>query len=288
MRSLTSGLQSHFQSSVLTLSTLVLIVRQDNSRFAYTSAPMNITYNGDVYKSLESITATALDSSTGAGIDNLDIDGLLSSTGISQDEVRAGRFNGASVSVYMVNYTDLTSGSVIFMNGWCGDITLNDGQYTIQFVSLTQNISQQVGDITSLTCRVAHFGDFECKAQVGTHTSAVTTVTSNNVIVFSDTQVAGYYIYGKVTFTSGPNTGLSREVRDHPSVGTAVLQEPFPYTVNVGDTATLTEGCDRNFRTCKTKRAPVSDGGGAGNQLNFHAEPYLPGNDAYRQIGRGQ
>jgi hypothetical protein len=87
---------------------------------------------------------------------------------------------------------------------------------------------------------------------------------------------SGYFDYGVMTMTSGANDGLSMEVKSY-TVGQIVLQLPFPYAVAVGDSYSLTAGCDRSFTTCKDRFS---------NVLNFRGEPYVPGLDKVIQVGR--
>lgn len=91
---------------------------------------------------------------------------------------------------------------------------------------------------------------------------------------------SGTFNYGKVTFTSGLNITLSREIKTHYLSGGVTqigLQEQFPYQSAVGDTATLEWGCDRLPVTCQTKFR---------NRKNIQCEPYVPGNAQLIATGR--
>lgn len=87
---------------------------------------------------------------------------------------------------------------------------------------------------------------------------------------------SGYFDRGLITFTSGPNTGLSMEVKSY-TVGQMILVLPMPYVVAVGNTYSLIAGCDKTFPTCRDRFS---------NVLNFRGEPYLPGTDSIVQVGR--
>jgi uncharacterized phage protein (TIGR02218 family) len=56
-----------------------------------------------------------------------------------------------------------------------------------------------------------------------------------------------------------------------------VFEQPMPFPVSAGDTATVTVGCDRLISTCSTK---------FGNTVNFRGEPYVPGLDQVIAVGR--
>ena len=87
---------------------------------------------------------------------------------------------------------------------------------------------------------------------------------------------SGYFDRGLITFTSGPNTGLSMEVKSY-TVGQMILVLPMPYTIAVGNTYSLIAGCDKTFPTCRDR---------FNNVVHFRGEPYLPGLDSIVQVGR--
>jgi len=86
------------------------------------------------------------------------------------------------------------------------------------------------------------------------------------------------YAGGEITMTSGPNVGRSMEIKDS-QVGMLTLQLPFGRLCTVGDTATLTIGCDKTRPTCRNKFS---------NVRNFGGFPDVPGRDKVIQVGRPQ
>ena len=84
-------------------------------------------------------------------------------------------------------------------------------------------------------------------------------------------QPTGYFDLGKVTFTSGANSGLSRSIKSYVqgSPGTISLISPFPNAPAVGDTFTIYPGCDKTSATCSGK---------FGNLANFRGLPFIPVN----------
>ena len=81
---------------------------------------------------------------------------------------------------------------------------------------------------------------------------------------------ADYFAEGILTFTSGPNIGLSAKVKSF--TGDAfVLALPMIQAVEVGDTYTAVAGCRKRLSDCSSK---------FNNAINFQGEPHLPGIDA--------
>ena len=86
------------------------------------------------------------------------------------------------------------------------------------------------------------------------------------------------YAGGEITMTSGPNVGRSMEIKDS-QLGMLTLQLPFGRLCTVGDTYTLTVGCDKTRPTCRNT---------FGNVRNFGGFPDVPGRDKVIQVGRPQ
>jgi uncharacterized phage protein (TIGR02218 family) len=82
----------------------------------------------------------------------------------------------------------------------------------------------------------------------------------------------GWFDGGVLTFESGLNAGISRDVVDWiAATRTAVLFLPLPYTIAAGDVFRIAPGCDKRLATCRDK---------FGNRLNFRGEPFVPGGNA--------
>ena len=141
---------------------------------------------------------------------------------------------------------------------------------------LTQRLSQTIGELYSPSCR-ATLGDSRCKISLASHTvtGSVTGAVSNQEFKDSSrTELSGIYTFGLIEFTNGANNGLSMELKDYlfksGSGGTITLALPMPFTINTGDTYSLSKGCDKTIKTCFER---------FNNVLNFRGEPAVPGLD---------
>jgi uncharacterized phage protein (TIGR02218 family) len=77
---------------------------------------------------------------------------------------------------------------------------------------------------------------------------------------------SGTFTLGKITMTSGLNSGFSRMVRNWVAPATLVLFRPLPFTVAPGDTFHAYPGCDKQQSTCTA----------FGNLVNFGGQNYIP------------
>lgn len=88
---------------------------------------------------------------------------------------------------------------------------------------------------------------------------------------------AAYFELGTLTFETGANAGISREILFwDPAASALSFFLAFPYPIAVGDGFRLAPGCDRQAETCRVT---------FGNFLNFRGEPDVPGQDALMRVG---
>lgn len=82
--------------------------------------------------------------------------------------------------------------------------------------------------------------------------------------------VDDWFKYGGLTFESGPNAGITREIKGYAAMsGIVELFAPFPYIPEAGDQLRLYRGCDKSRTRCILFE----------NIVNFRGEPYMTGND---------
>lgn len=111
---------------------------------------------------------------------------------------------------------------------------------------------------------------------------AVTDGSNFTVNVTEARAIDGWFNGGVLTFESGPNTGLSREIKSWTQTGGILSTHlPFPDPPGIGNVFRIHAGCDKLAGTCKLKFVMSGTRDFAnGNKLNFRGEDVLPGRDA--------
>ncbi len=272
MKNISTGLAAHIAGEVTTLATCWKLTRRDSTLFGFTDHDTDITVDSVTYKAASGFTPSAIQNTASLSVDNLDVEGMLSSGNITEADIMAGLYDFAEIEIFMVNYNDITQGKLKLRRGWLGEVSLVKQQFIAEVRGLTQRLSQTIGELYSPSCR-ATFGDARCKINIATYTvsGTITSVVSNQE--FSDSgrsEVSGLYNFGKITFTSGANIGLSLEVKEFLGGGKIILVLPMSYNVTVGDGYSMTQGCDKTLATCS---------GQYNNVINFRGEPHVPGLD---------
>ena len=295
MRNISPALAAHLAGDSLTIATCIRLVRRDGAAFGFTTASDPLIINGLVYQPSAGLDSSTLKSSAGTGVDNLDMTGLLPVKGsafslptisgnvVTSQDLRAGRYDGAELMAFVVNFLDLSMGVLILARGNIGEVVLTDGLFKAEFRSLSQRLAQQVGDVTSATCPVRALGDAQCKVPMAGNRFAVSVasvVDVRTLTVSGRAEAADWFRYGALTPSAGLNAGIVMGISAHAAAGgvaTLTLRESFPFAVSPGDAMTLETGCDRTWATCKAK---------FGNAVNFRGQPFVPGNNTLLEQGR--
>ena len=267
------------------------IERTDGTVFTFTSHDESIYIRGESYSPCYSLSASAYQLSSELGeTDNLDISGLISDTAISEADLFAGAFDGASVIVYLVNHVTSPVVTRTLATGTAGRLQHGNTGYKFEVVTDSQKLQTKalLQQVTP-TCRwklgspnvTGSPGcgvDLEALRVSGTVTavSGVHTFRQSSRRVFTDTsrsEADDYFALGVLTWTTGANAGLSVEVKDFAS-DTFTLWQELRGAIQIGDQYTVVPGCDKLAATCITKFA---------NFDNFGGFPFLPGRDTIQR-----
>lgn len=266
--SVSTAMASHLAQDVSTLAYLWKVIRQDGEIFGFTNHDQPITYEGLTYEAATGFMPSAVTTTSGLSVDDVELEGVLSSEAISQDDLLIGRWDGAEVWLYQVNYKALADGAIIVRRGWTGEVRAGQLSFITELRGMTQRLAQQIGQNYSPSCR-ADFADSRCKLNLANYrvTGAVTDVNSRRSFVDdSRSESRKYFNAGLIRFTSGENAGSSREVK-YFSEGTIICELPFAFDISIGDTYELWRGCDKRLQTCRDKY---------NNVINFRGEPFVP------------
>lgn len=269
-----ASLKSHFAQEVTTLAVLWKLTLTDATVMGFTSHDTDLTVGGVTYAAdTGAYRPTSVASSGDLSVDNLEVDTVLDAAAITEADLMAGVYDGATVEIMVCNYADLTQGSMTLRTGTLGEVSVRTGTATVELRGMAQAFQQTVGRVCMRRCD-ADFGDSRCGVSLASYTVTGTVLsvdTSNNRVIEVDTlpSAAG----GLLTWTSGANNGREMEVVDlsSPYLG---LFEAMGATIAPGDTYSVTAGCDRNLSTCRDTY---------NNVINFRGFPDIPGLDKVLQ-----
>jgi uncharacterized phage protein (TIGR02218 family) len=218
-------------------------------------------------------TVASLDMSPGSA----EVEGALSSDRLSENDIDAGRFDGATVETFLVNWRDPAE-RMSLRKAVIGRITRADGRFLAELESPARALDRPNGRHLRRVCD-AELGDARCGADVtgGDFNAAGSvidmpapaTIRVNGMDSFDP----GWFAQGVLEWGDGSDAGRRLRIVDHRRDGEAVLLvlEGDGPAAQPGTSFAVRAGCDRRFVTCREK---------FGNSINFRGFPHLPGNDA--------
>ena len=210
-------------------------------------------------------------------MDNTEIIGSLSDAAISETDLTVGRFDGAEVVIWLLNWKDVEQRTIRFRGNF-GEIQISNGSFRVDLRGLTEALNQTRGRVYHPGCS-AVLGDAECRFNLEQVDFSVDTVikkrgkTGEYFLPVQGALPDRWFEWGRVRVLSGVAEGLMATVRiDQTSGGfrRIELMVDFELAPDVGDELRLQAGCDKMSGTCRTKFA---------NFLNFRGFPHIPGTD---------
>lgn len=277
MRVLDENLSNHLGSNVTTLCHAWRLTRADGKVLGFTDHDENLVFDGTTFQATSGFVPTNARTELGLNVDDQEVAGAFSSDQITEKDLSDGRYDGAQVEVFLVNWQDVT-GFVKLRTQELGEVTYGANMFRAELRSLAHRLDQTMGRVFSKRCG-ADLGDAACRVDL----SDTQYQASGTILSASDDQTCivsgltafddGWFQYGLITFNSGDNAGLSMEIQNHAIDDGDVKLTFFAPIANLpqtGDSFTIIAGCDKTSETCAAK---------FNNILNFQGFPHMPGSD---------
>jgi uncharacterized phage protein (TIGR02218 family) len=223
------------------------------------------------------LTGSEVTAQLGLAVAGSEISGALADEALTEAELAAGRYDAAAIEIFLVDWSE-PSLFVLLSKGSLGEVRREGLAFAAEIRGLSDRLNQESGRRYIATCS-ADLGDSRCAinlanpAYVGVGAVTVLNGTSSFLASGLDAFADSWFSAGRLVWTSGANLGLAVEVKSHRLVtaGVAIdLWQAMPETLAVGDTFSVTAGCDKRFNTCRDR---------FGNGVNFRGFPHIPGND---------
>lgn len=285
MADIPAVVQEHLAQGATTLCRTWQIIRKDKVRFAFTDHDQPISFEAIDFEADSGLGAKALAQSTGLSVDNTEVIGALNHSSLREDEIERGRFDGAEVKTWLVNWADPTQRWLQF-RGTIGEILRVDGVFKAELRGLTEALNRPVGRVYQKPC-TAVLGDTDCRLSLSNPAffAEVEVQIEEDGRVFRWENLggfdAGWFVRGRLDVLSGDATGLWGLIKHDRFEGTTrviELWEPIRGDVSTGTSVKLVAGCDKRLETCRVK---------FNNIRNFQGFPDLPGEDFLLAVPKG-
>lgn len=253
------------------------VKRTDGVALGFTDHDRDLRFDGIRFAADSGLTATALEQSTGLSVDNSEAIGALSSVSISEDDIAAGRYDGAEVVSWLVRWDNPDEREVTF-RGHIGAITREGGAFTAELRGLTDRLNQPGGRVyqRSGPSDLAAYGvdlddpEWSAEAVVSAVQGSEVTVTLPRVFP------AGFFARGALAALDGAARGLDAQVRRDRGDGQLELWSRVR-GLAVGDRVRVAAGFDGRFESWMARFDDATD---------FRGFPHIPGEDFLMSVPR--
>lgn len=259
------------------MADLYTITLTGGTVLRYTTWDTTLTVSGHTFLTgPPNIERTAIEEQIGMDVSTIEITisaslaDLLSGIPILQS-IGLGLFDGSAFKIerLFMDSTGVQIGTVIRFAGFIGPVDELSRSYAkITVNSGTELLSTQLPQIILQPGCTNTLFDARCgliKASFAEANTVQSGSTVNKLISLS-AKADDYYDNGQIAFTSGPNAGLVKAVKQY--LGQQfTFNSPLPFAPSAGDLFTAYPGCDKTQATCAAKFS---------NLVNFEGFPFVP------------
>jgi uncharacterized phage protein (TIGR02218 family) len=260
MRTIPTALQAKLDAGATTLCRCFIVTRRDGVVRGFTDHDEDIVLNAVTCRAGTGFAGSEAVEQLGLAVQGAEISGALSDEALSEADLAAGRYDAAAVEVHLVDWSE-PSLFVLMSKGALGEVRREGIAFTAELRSLAHRLAEDSGRLYTTTC-FADLGDARCTVDLtdaALHGSGTVAALDGGGALRAgglDAFAEGWFTAGKLTFTAGANTGLAVEVKAHrvePDGVHIEMWQQMPEPIAVGDTFTVTAGCDKRFTTCRDR-----------------------------------
>ncbi len=272
-----AGLLDHMRSGLTTTCQCWAVTRLDGVEMGFTDHDQTLDFEGITFRADTGLSAMALQQTTGLSVDNTEAMGALSDVAITEADIDAGRYDGAEVRAWIVNWQDLAQRQLQF-RGTIGEIKRMAGAFEAELRGLTDRLNMPQGRIyqrTDTTLLGDDGAPFDL-LQPGFFADGTPVEIEDRRAFYFDALAwfqPGWFVNGTLQVRSGQGTGLAGLIkRDRVEGARRVIELWQPLRVDLGPApeVRLLAGFDGNAQTARLKFA---------NLNNFQGFPDIPGDD---------
>jgi uncharacterized phage protein (TIGR02218 family) len=245
------------------------LVRRDGVVVALTSHDRDLMLGGTLFRAAPGMRPSQIEQNDGLDGQSIDLNGAISSAAIRAEDISAGRWDGAALTLMIADWQAPDAAPVEVASGTLGSIEQRGHAFAAELAGPLTILDAPVVPLTSPTCRAA-LGDRDCRVALSPLTSVRRAVAVNGREVMLDGPIAaGQFVLGRLRWLDGAATGLLSPIIAQGADSVTLAEMPtvlpaLPVRVE------LRAGCDKRLDTCAERFA---------NAANFRGEAHLPGFD---------
>lgn len=269
---------AHLATGATNLCRCWAVIRRDGVALGFTDHDRSLSFEGITFIAESGMTARSFVQGTGLSVDNSEALGVLSDSAISDRAIEEGRFDGAEVIFWLVNWRDPDQRIERF-RGTLGEIRRGGGAFEAELRGLAEPLNRPAGRVYQRMCG-AILGDAACGFDLASEGFGVDVViemaqrSQTFVIPAQPVLEERWFERGRLIVQDGAGAGLVGIVKTDIILSDGrrqiALWDPIPAAVLAGEAIRIEPGCDKRARTCQNK---------FNNFINFQGFPHVPGED---------
>ena len=277
MKAVPEALAAHLAQGETTIAHCWRVLRRDGQVLGFTEHDRVLDVAGTACSPAFGLDGGDVPARLGAQVETGEVLGILDSAAISEDDILLGRYDGARVETWLVNWAEPEQ-CLLRRVDIIGEIVREDGVFRAELRSPQQALNVTRGRLYQGLCD-AQVGDGRCGVNLDrpAHRGAATILDIVDPFQVLVTGLSGFdegwLAFGMAHWGSGRRDGLADAVLTHrrvPEGDVLGFAEQVGEWVGADDVLDVTVGCDRRFSTCKARFA---------NAANFRGFPHVPGSD---------
>ncbi len=163
MRTLDIGFAAHIESGATTLATCWKLIRTDAVVLGFTDHDQPLSFAGTDYRPM--LDGSETGARLGPQVDTAEAIGVLRSDAITEADIVAGRYDGATVEIWRVNWREVSQ-RLLQRRASIGEIVREDGQFRAELRSGQQALNRVRGRLYAPLCDAVP-GDARCTVSAG-------------------------------------------------------------------------------------------------------------------------
>jgi uncharacterized phage protein (TIGR02218 family) len=272
MRTIPAALKAHLDGEATTTCHCWRLTRRDGVVIGFTDHDRDLAFDDTNFMAASGFAASERAQTSGLGAEADEVAGGFSSAAIDEADLAAGRFDGARVELFLVNWASPDQHMRLAVRE-IGEVVRAGGQFRAELRSLAHRLNQPQGRLYNRRCD-ASLGDGRCGVNLAAWRGegmVVEMIDRSRLLVSGLAGFgSGFFRQGRMEFSGGVSAEIDGHERRPDGMAVLSLWLPLEEDVEAGRGLTVTAGCDKTFATCRQRFA---------NQLNFRGFPHVPGSD---------
>lgn len=277
MRPLPPALRRQLNSGVTHFCHGWLIERRDGARLGLTDHDANLTMDDVVYHAGSGMTLSALDIGVAPERAHPQAEGVLGSPHLHEADLQNGLYDEARFSLFLIDWRQ-PENRLLLATGRFGPVQMIGAQFRVALRLQGDALSQIAGRLYQRECD-AVLGDARCGFQLTAPPfiwqTEILAHDRQSVTLPPHDSAAGWFRHGEAEIGALPSLSIRDDRLVEGGRHISFWQEIGP-SLPARQTIRLRAGCDKAFRTCRTKFA---------NQINFQGFPDLSDDRVLINVG---